>query len=95
MPLYFLSGGMFPVATAPRWMKSLMVVNPLTYGVDAIRNVVFSGTMVTLGAVQKPLVEIARAAGLIRWDLALDTGIMAAVAVLLGGLAAWSFSMAN
>ena len=30
MPLYFLSGAMFPLSTAPSWMKGLMVVDPLT-----------------------------------------------------------------
>ena len=28
MPLYFLSGAMFPSSTAPSWMKGLMVVDP-------------------------------------------------------------------
>jgi len=32
MPMWFLSGAVFPAATAPIWMKSLMAVNPLTYG---------------------------------------------------------------
>src|SRR6266571_4114554 len=31
MPLYFLSGAMFPLASAPTWIKALMTVNPLTY----------------------------------------------------------------
>jgi len=30
MPLYFLSGAMFPMASAPAWMKTLMVIDPLT-----------------------------------------------------------------
>ena len=32
MPMWFLSGAVFPVATAPIWMKSVMAINPLTYG---------------------------------------------------------------
>jgi len=32
MPMWFLSGAVFPAATAPIWMKSVMAVNPLTYG---------------------------------------------------------------
>src|SRR5690348_6362320 len=42
MPLYFLSGAMFPLASAPKWMQTLMMLDPLTYGVDALRNVVLS-----------------------------------------------------
>ena len=41
MPLYFLSGAMFPLATAPQWMRMLMTVDPLTYGVAALRGVVW------------------------------------------------------
>ena len=46
MPMYFLSGAMFPMTSAPTWLKSLMALDPLTYGVDAFRNVVFSNTQV-------------------------------------------------
>lgn len=96
MPLYFLSGGMFPINSAPAWMKSLMAIDPLTYGVDAIRSLVFSNTMVNEGqGVQVPLVEVARKAGLIRWDLSLDTGIMLVVAIVLASAGALSFSKAE
>lgn len=96
MPLFFLSGGMFPVNSAPGWMKTLMVMDPLTYGVDAIRNVVFSDTVVTLGqGVQVTLAQVAREAGLIRWDLAQDVGVMALFAVTLALAGAISFSRAE
>jgi len=32
MPMWFLSGAVFPAATAPIWMKAVMACNPLTYG---------------------------------------------------------------
>ena len=32
MPMWFLSGAVFPVASAPVWMKAVMAANPLTYG---------------------------------------------------------------
>lgn len=32
MPMWFLSGSVFPAATAPGWMRLIMMVNPLTYG---------------------------------------------------------------
>lgn len=93
MPLYFLSGAMFPMVSAPRWMKMLMTVDPISYGVDAIRNVVFSRTLVTLpnGATQS-LAETARAAGLIRWEFSTDVALMTLFAVLLTAAGAWSFS---
>ena len=96
MPLYFLSGAMFPMASAPGWMKSLMMADPLTYGVDALRNVVFSETMITVGnAVQQPLVDAARAAGLIRWSLSFDVAVMTVAAMALAAAGAWVFSKSN
>jgi ABC-2 type transport system permease protein len=37
LPLYFLSGGVFPAAGLPPWMHMLLLVNPITYGVDLMR----------------------------------------------------------
>jgi ABC-2 type transport system permease protein len=37
--MFFLSGAMFPVDGLPRWMSVLVNLNPLTYGVDALRSV--------------------------------------------------------
>jgi ABC-2 type transport system permease protein len=38
MPLYFLSGGVFPVEHLPGWMAVLVRINPVTYGVDLMRH---------------------------------------------------------
>ena len=32
MPMWFLSGAVFPVETAPGWLRAVMLINPLTYG---------------------------------------------------------------
>jgi ABC-2 type transport system permease protein len=40
LPMFFLSGAMFPIDGLPRWMTVLVTLNPLTYGVDALRSVV-------------------------------------------------------
>jgi ABC-2 type transport system permease protein len=37
LPLYFLSGGVFPPEGLPGWMRTLVLVNPITYGVDLMR----------------------------------------------------------
>lgn len=37
MPMFLLSGAMFPISRLPGWLKILTVLDPLTYGVDAIR----------------------------------------------------------
>ena len=41
LPLWMLSGALFPASGASGWMRLLMLANPLTYGVDALRNALF------------------------------------------------------
>ena len=42
-PLIFLSGIFFPVNSVPSWLQIVSKVNPLTYGVDAIRQIFLNG----------------------------------------------------
>jgi ABC-2 type transport system permease protein len=42
MPMYFLSGALFPVSGLPRWLTILNRVDPLTYAVDPMRRAVFN-----------------------------------------------------
>jgi ABC-2 type transport system permease protein len=36
-PIFFLSGALFPVQSMPAWLRYIMYVDPLTYGVDGLR----------------------------------------------------------
>ena len=38
IPMWLLSGSLFPASGAQKWMAWLMKINPLTYGVTAIRH---------------------------------------------------------
>jgi ABC-2 type transport system permease protein len=42
LPLYFLSGAMYPASHLPTWLTVLNRIDPLTYAVDPIRRVVFA-----------------------------------------------------
>jgi ABC-2 type transport system permease protein len=44
LPLFFLSGALFQVQSLPDWMQTIARVNPLTYGVDALRTIILGGT---------------------------------------------------
>jgi len=37
MPIFFLSGAFFPIDKLPEWLKWCVYIDPLTYGVDALR----------------------------------------------------------
>ncbi|MEP7289299.1 MAG: ABC transporter permease [Chloroflexota bacterium] len=39
MPMYFLSGAIYLTSTVPEWLKPLIIINPLSYGVDALRQI--------------------------------------------------------
>jgi ABC-2 type transport system permease protein len=41
IPLWLLSGSLFPANGASGWMRLLMLLNPLTYGVDMLRHALF------------------------------------------------------
>ncbi|HBV98616.1 MAG: ABC transporter [Peptococcaceae bacterium BICA1-7] len=68
MPLFFLSGAMFPMNSVPPWMATLMKLDPLTYGVDALRNIVFAGS---------PAREF-----LIQFSMGTDLAVVAAMSVV-------------
>jgi ABC-2 type transport system permease protein len=36
-PLFFLSGALYPLTSAPDWLRALGYINPLSYAVDALR----------------------------------------------------------
>jgi len=42
MPMFFISGALFPVAGLPVWLTILNRVDPVTYAVDPIRHTVFA-----------------------------------------------------
>ncbi len=41
IPLWLLSGAMFPLSKASAWIRWLMYANPLTYGVEALRALMY------------------------------------------------------
>ena len=49
-PMFFLSGAFFPLTSVPGWMKILSVINPLTYGVDALREVILTNQITSAEA---------------------------------------------
>jgi ABC-2 type transport system permease protein len=40
MPMFFLSGALFPLGNLPGWLTVLTRINPVSYGVDAIRRII-------------------------------------------------------
>ncbi len=58
MPMWFLSGALFPASGAPVWLQWLMAINPLTYGVAGLYRGFFGGTA-TISATACLLISVA------------------------------------
>jgi len=43
IPLWLLSGALFPLSGASGWLRAIMWANPLTYGVEALRTLLYPG----------------------------------------------------
>jgi len=82
MPLIFLSGVFFPVNNVPGWLEVFSKANPLTYGVDAIRQLFLAGsadvTGVTVFGHTMTVLQ--------------DVAVVACLGTILLLFAAWSFS---
>ncbi len=79
MPLFFLSGAMFPLQGLPTWMDVLTRLNPLTYGVDSLRGICLKDTVLAQ-RLQVP-----------RYPLWLDLLVILAFTAVLMVLAVWQF----
>jgi len=44
IPLWLVSGALFPLSGASGWIRIIMRLNPLTYGVEALRHLLYPGS---------------------------------------------------
>ncbi len=47
LPMFFLSGALFPVNNLPPWLQWVVYINPLTYGVDALRTIILGSAYIS------------------------------------------------
>jgi ABC-2 type transport system permease protein len=78
MPMYFLSGALFPVSGLPQWLEILNRLDPLTYAVDPMRRAVFAHLKISAAARQ------ALDPGVTWWSWHVPGLVEAAVVALLG-----------
>jgi ABC-2 type transport system permease protein len=91
MPMFFISGALFPASGLPRWLEILNRIDPLTYAVDPMRRLVFSHLTIS------PLARRALDPGVTWWGWHVPALLEAAVILALGlamlGVAIWEFSV--
>jgi ABC-2 type transport system permease protein len=93
MPLFFLSGALYPVSNLPGWLTVLNRLDPLTYAVDPMRRLVFSHLDIS---------ESARRAldpGVSWWGWHLpsvfEAGVVLALGLVMLGVAIWEFNASD
>jgi ABC-2 type transport system permease protein len=90
MPMFFISGALFPVAALPAWLAFLNRIDPLTYAVDPMRRLVFEHLDIS------PAARAALDPGVTWWGWHVPALLEAAVVLALGlvmlGIAIWEFA---
>ncbi len=82
-PMMFLSGVFFPVQGLPVWMDILVKLNPATYGIAPIRQVILGASP------DSPFAISLLGHTMSLWD---NIAVMAAFGIIMILLAMWSFS---
>jgi ABC-2 type transport system permease protein len=90
MPLFFLSGALYPLHGLPAWLSVLTRIDPLTYVVGPMRHAVFSHLTLS------PIAEGALSPSItwLGWPvpIMLSLGIVAAMGLAMMGVAIVTFS---
>jgi ABC-2 type transport system permease protein len=90
MPMYFLSGALFPVSGLPQWLAILNRLDPLTYAVDPMRRAVFAHLHIS------PVAQRILDPGVtwFGWHVPglMEAGVVALLGLLMLGIAIFEFS---
>ena len=88
-PLIYLSGVFFPVNNVPVWLEIISKLNPLTYGVDAVRQLFLSENVVAAGGTASTIGVTVMGHTM---SILEDMLVVLAIGIVLLLAAAWSFS---
>jgi daunorubicin resistance ABC transporter membrane protein len=90
MPLFFLSGALYPLAGLPAWLSVLTRIDPLTYVVGPMRHAVFTHLSISEEALHAMSPGIAWAGWVV--PIGLSLGIVAVMGLVMMGVAIVTFS---
>jgi ABC-2 type transport system permease protein len=93
MPLFFLSGALFPLHGLPTWLHVLTRIDPITYAVDPVRRAVFAHLNVP--ASTQHLLNPGVTWGSWRVPTAVELLIVAGMGVTMLLIAVWEFRKAD
>jgi ABC-2 type transport system permease protein len=93
MPMFFLSGALYPLGNLPGWLRALTRIDPITYAVDPMRRLVFNHLDVT------SMIRARLAPGL-TWNgwpipIPLELALVILIGVIMLGLGIWEFRLSD
>jgi ABC-2 type transport system permease protein len=90
MPMFFISGALFPAGGLPQWLEVLNRIDPLTYAVDPMRRMIFSHLTIS------PAARHALDPGVTWWSWRvpglLEAGVVLVLGLVMLSIAIWEFS---
>jgi ABC-2 type transport system permease protein len=90
MPMFFISGALFPAGGLPQWLEVLNRIDPLTYAVDPMRRMIFSHLTIS------PAARHALDPGVTWWGWRvpglLEAGVVLVLGLVMLSIAIWEFS---
>jgi len=93
MPMFFISGALFPASGLPGWLTVLNRIDPLTYAVDPMRRLVFNH--ITISPIARRVLD----PGVSWWGwhvpALLEAGVVVALGLLMLTIAIWEFSVSE
>lgn len=90
-PLIFLSGTFFPITSLPTWLEAIAKLNPVTYGVDAIRQVLIGDPVLASATPSVPTVLGITLFGHPMGVLT-EVSLLGTVGLVLISVATWTFN---
>ena len=87
MPMFFLSGALFPLTNLPGWMTFVTRIDPASYGIDPLRRVILSNSGLPSAAIDRLGLTINGQV----LPIPLEAGIMLAFGFILLGVAVVMF----
>ena len=87
MPIFFLSGALFPLGNLPWWMTGLTRIDPAAYGIDPLRRVILGASGVPAAVTDR----LGLTVGGQTLPLMAEVALVLAFGVVMLGIAIWNF----
>jgi ABC-2 type transport system permease protein len=90
MPMFFLSGALYPVSGLPGWLEALNRIDPLAYAVDPMRRLIFNH--LDISAAARRTLDPGITWGSWHLPAVFEAAVVLALGLVMMGIAIWEFT---